>query len=139
MKKTYALLIAIALAVAVMASPMVEAAPQKVHDLSGHVVIGIDDAAVATLCVVGGYGCELSPSYTKLIVIRHEATTLLKAKDITKTHAVRVQQQANQARQLLDESWKVCQPSPHTEKCLGDQLAARKLLEQAKAVLSGIH
>lgn len=100
--------------------------------------MGIDDSMVGTLCSKDGFTCLLAPAYTQLIVMRQEGNKALKAGDITKKHAVVVQQQLDQARKLLDASKAACLVDLHTEKCLGNQSQATALLSQARAVLAGV-
>jgi len=61
-------------------------------------------AGFATLALWGEWESELAPAYTQLAVVRHRAAKALDAGKISVDTAIAIQQAADQARQLLDES-----------------------------------
>lgn len=61
-------------------------------------------AGFATLAFWGQWESELAPAYTQLAVVRHRAAKALDLGKIGVDTAIAIQQAADQARQLLDES-----------------------------------
>lgn len=94
MRKTL-IAIAAAVALAACASPVVTpikaAAPASV-------------SGFATLAVFGTWEMELAPAYTRLAAARHRAARALDAGHIDVDTAEVIQQSADQARRLLDDS-----------------------------------
>lgn len=122
---TRALLIALAFAMAACT-----AVPQTPIKAAGQGNI----TGIATLALWGGWESELAPAYTRLAAVRHRAARLLNADKIDVDTAIAVQQTADQARVLLDQSRRGQAKTP-TDQQRAQLANAQRLIAIAESLL----
>lgn len=92
----------------------------------------------ATLATLGSFEWDAAPLTNHAATSLHEVAVALKQQRISRDDAQKQVDEIDHAHDLIQQALTACAQNSRTGKCTKDEVAARALLDQARAALSDI-
>lgn len=117
-------------------APIAADPPSSVAALAGAADSGVFIAG--TIAALGSFEWDAAPLTNHAATAIHEAAVAFKQGRISEGNGQKIVDAATQANNFVVKAVGLCKQNSKTGKCTGDEIAARRLLEQARAALSDI-